>query len=91
MLFVSTYLFPAVGFPLVTYAWWRLSGGSWPFVLVVMGIPVLFGYLMPGIATQFVKRWRFTTGPRVGAYYVHHGFVYGSKLAFVAASRGPVT
>jgi hypothetical protein len=38
---------------------------------------------MPGIATQYVQRWRFTSGPRVGAYYVHHGFVYGAKLAFV--------
>jgi hypothetical protein len=82
MLFFSTYLFPLAGFPLVTYVWWR-STGSWPFVLVVMGVPVVFGYLMPGVATQYVKRWRFTSGPRVGAYYVHHGFVYGSKLAFV--------
>jgi hypothetical protein len=80
-LFVSTFLFPIVGFPLVTYAWWRTSG-SWPFVAVVMGVPVLFGYLMPGVATQVVKRWRFTSGPRVGAYYLHHGFIYGSKLAF---------
>jgi hypothetical protein len=79
---VSTYLFPAVGFPVLTYAWWRESE-SWPFVAVVMGVPVLFGYLMPGIATNVVKRWRFTSGPRVGSYYVHHGFVYGSKLAFV--------
>jgi hypothetical protein len=83
MLFFSTYLFPLAGFPLLTYAWWRSSGGSWPLVAVVMGVPVIFGYLMPGIATQYVKRWRFTTGPRVGAYYVHHGFVYASKLAFV--------
>ncbi len=83
LLFFSTYLFPLAGFPLVAYAWWRSSGGSWPFVLVVMGVPVIFGYLMPGIATQFVKRWRFTSGPRLGAYYVHHGFVYASKLAFV--------
>jgi hypothetical protein len=52
-------------------------------VAIVMGVPVLFGYLMPGVATHVVKRWRFTTGPRVGSYYVHHGFVYGSKLAFV--------
>jgi hypothetical protein len=79
-LFVSTFLFPIVGFPLVTYAWWRASG-SWPFVAVVMGVPVVFGYLMPGVATQFVKRWRFTSGPRIGAYYLHHGFIYGSKLA----------
>jgi hypothetical protein len=83
MLFFSTYLFPLAGFPLVTYAWWRTSGGSRPFVAVVMGAPVIFGYLMPGIATQYVKRWRFTSGPRLGAYYVHHGFVYASKLAFV--------
>jgi hypothetical protein len=80
-LFISTFLFPIVGFPLVTYAWWRASG-SWPFVAVVMGVPVVFGYLMPGVATQFVKRWRFTSGPRIGAYYVHHGFIYGAKLAF---------
>lgn len=81
-LFVSTYLFPAVAVPALIYGWWR-SSGSWPFVAVVMGVPVLFGYLMPGIATNVVKRWRFTSGPRVGSYYVHHGFVYGSKLAFV--------
>jgi hypothetical protein len=81
-LFVSTFLFPAVGFPLLTYGWWR-SSGSWQFVAVVMGVPVLFGYVMPGVATHVVRRWRFTTGPRIGSYYVHHGFVYGSKLAFV--------
>jgi hypothetical protein len=80
MLFFSTYLFPAIGFPLVTYAWWQ-SSGSWPFTVVAMGVPVLFGYIMPGIATHYVKRWRFTTGPRLGSYYVHHGFIYGSKLA----------
>jgi hypothetical protein len=82
LLFASTFLFPAIGFPLITYAWWRLSR-SWPFVTVVMGLPVVFGYLMPGIAVHVAMRWRFTSGPRIGSYYVHHGFVYGSKLAFV--------
>ena len=78
LLFASTYAFPAIGFPLVTYAWWR-SSGSWPFVVVVMGVPVVFGYLMPWIATSVVKRWRFT---RVHTLYPHHGFIYGAKLAF---------
>jgi hypothetical protein len=81
LLFVSTFLFPAVGFPLVAYAWWRTSKGSWPLVAVVMGVPVIFGYLMPGVATHVFKRWRMTRGPRVGAYYIHHGFIYGAKLA----------
>ncbi|HET9369799.1 MAG TPA: hypothetical protein VFO19_06110 [Vicinamibacterales bacterium] len=83
LLFFSTYLFPIVGFPLVSYAWWRTSGGSWPLTIVVMGVPVIFGYLMPAVATHVVKRWRFTSGPRLGSYYVHHGFIYASKLAFV--------
>jgi hypothetical protein len=82
LLFASTYAFPIVAFPLVTYGWWRSSGGSWRFVALVMGLPVLFGYLMPWIATGLVERWRFTSGPRLGPYYVHHGFIYGSKLAF---------
>ena len=80
LLFTSTFLFPIAGFPLVSYAWWRV-GQSWPFVIVVMGVPVVFGYVMPWILTGVIKRWRFTSGPRLGPYYVHHGFVYGSKLA----------
>jgi hypothetical protein len=82
LLFTSTYVFPLVAFPLVTYGWWRSSGGSWRFVAIVVGVPVLFGYLMPWVATRVVQRWRFTSGPRLGSYYVHHGFIYGSKLAF---------
>lgn len=82
LLFGSTYVFPIAGLPLITFAWWLASGGSWPFVAVVMGVPVVFGYLMPGIATHVLKRWRFTSGPRIGSYYVHHGFVYGAKLSF---------
>jgi hypothetical protein len=82
LLFVSTFLFPALGFPLITYAWWRMSASS-TFAATVMALPVVFGYLMPGIAVHVTKRWRFTSGPRVGSYYVHHGFVYGAKLAFV--------
>jgi hypothetical protein len=82
LLFASTYAFPVIAFPLVTYGWWRSSGSSWRFVAVVMVVPVLFGYLMPWVATGIVQRWRFTSGPRLGSYYVHHGFIYGSKLAF---------
>jgi|EndMetStandDraft_9_1072997.scaffolds.fasta_scaffold03141_5 hypothetical protein len=82
-LFASTYLTPIVGFPLVTYAWWRTCDRQWPLVVVIMGVPLVFGYLMPGIATHVLKRWRFTSGPRLGAYYVHHGFIYAAKLALM--------
>lgn len=82
LLFVSTYLFPAVVFPLLV---WRLhvETGSWPFVIVALGVPLVFGYAMPLLGVARLQRWRFTSGPRVGGIYVHHGFIYASKLAFV--------
>ena len=33
-----------------------------------MGVPVVFGYVMPAILTGVIKRWRFTSGPRLGPY-----------------------
>lgn len=83
LLFMSTYVFPLVGFPALAYAWWVVSGGNVAFVAFVLGVPLVFGYLMPGVATNFVRRWRFTGGWRIGDYYVHHGFVYAAKMNLV--------
>lgn len=82
-LFVSTWVFPIAGFPLVACGWWLVSDGSWATVALVMGVPLVFGYVVPGIGVNVMKRWRFTSGWRIGGYYAHHGFVYSSKMAFV--------
>jgi hypothetical protein len=83
LLFFSTWVFPIVGFPLLARAWLAVAGGDWRVVGLVLGVPVAFGYLMPGLSTNAVRRWYFTSGWRIGGYYVHHGFVYASKMAFV--------
>lgn len=82
LLFASTYVFPAVAFPFLA---WRflVETGSWPFTLVALGVPLVFGYAMPLLGVARFRRWSFTRGLRVGGIYVHHGFVYASKLAFV--------
>jgi hypothetical protein len=82
LLFFSTWIFPILGFPLLVWAWLAVAG-DWRVVALVLGVPVAFGYLIPGITTNAVRRWYFTSGWRIGGYYVHHGFVYASKMAFV--------
>ena len=81
LLFASTYAFPAVMFPFL--AWRFAADGGWAFALVTLGVPLVFGYVMPLLGVSGLRRWRFASGPRVGGIYVHHGFIYASKLAFV--------
>ena len=83
LLFVSTNVFPFVSLPLLAWAWWHVSSGNTAFVVFVLGVPLVFGYVMPGVATNFVRRWRFTSGWRVGEYYVHHGLIYSTKMNLV--------
>jgi len=83
LLAFSTYIFPIFATPLLTWLWWKIAGAQWNLVALVMLVPVLFGYCTAFVATMVVKRWRMTTGPRIGGAYVHHGFIYASKMAFV--------
>jgi len=83
LLAFSTYIFPIFATPLLTWLWWKVAGGQWSLVALVMLVPLLFGYFTAFVATGVVKRWRMTTGPRIGGAYVHHGFIYASKMAFV--------
>jgi hypothetical protein len=88
----STYVFPIVATPLLAWIWWRIAGGDWRLVALVLLVPVLFGYLVVWLASGVVKRWRMTRGWRIGGAYVHHGFIYASKMAFVLllATRHPM-
>jgi hypothetical protein len=87
----STYVFPIVATPLLTWIWWRIAAGNWRLVALVLLVPVLFGYLTVWIASRVVKRWRMTGPWRIGGAYIHHGFIYASKMVFVLllATRNP--
>lgn len=68
------------------FAWLNLFG-SHAFALYVSLLPVIYGYIAPGVATNILKLWRFKGAWVVGSYYAHHGFMYCanmSPLLFVA-------
>src|SRR3989442_15923774 len=75
LLSVSTYIFPIFGTPLLIWVWWRIANGNWRLVALVIAVPLLFGYFTGFVATSLLKRWRMSSGWRVGGAYVHHGFI----------------
>ena len=62
------------------FAWaaWSRNG---TFALFVMLLPLFYGYVVPGIATNILHKWRFKGAWVVGHYYVHHGFLYAANMS----------
>ena len=65
---------------LTAWLWWWWSG-SVAFTAYVTLLAIAFGYVVPGIGTNVLKRWRFHGPLRMGNYYVHHGFIWAANLS----------
>lgn len=74
----SKYIFPFIGFPVFLWLWAR--DGSPAFAVLAMGLPLVFGYVIPGIGTNALKLWRFNGPWLMGRYFVHHGFIYAATF-----------
>lgn len=79
---ISIYVLPVPIFILMAFLWRHLVPNFY-FIAFILGLPVLYGYLVPGIATNLLRRWRFRGRFLLGRYYAHHGFLYGSKMTFL--------
>jgi hypothetical protein len=67
---------------LILYLWY-IRTHNWPFSLYVIILPLLFGYIIPGIGTNILKMWAFKWDfMRMGNYFIHHGFMYAPYFAF---------
>lgn len=75
-------LFPLLVFPLVCYMWWTLYQDWW-LVFLIMSIPVMHGYTVPGFGTNVLKLWEFNTRFKMGNYRIHQGFVFGSGTSLM--------
>jgi hypothetical protein len=73
------YILPWVVIPAMLWTWSEWSG-SWLFTSYVIGLPVFYGYVAPGIATNILKKWRFKGAWVIGAFYWHHGFLYSANM-----------
>jgi len=92
---LQIYAFPVPITVLTAWIWWLWSG-SVAFTLYVTLLAVAFGYVVPGIGTNVLKKWRFHGPFRMGNYYIHHGFVWAANLgpalllSFLGTPREPL-
>jgi hypothetical protein len=80
-LLFSNKILPFLALPFLLWYWTRLGGAL--FALLVLGLPLLFGYLAPDIGTNLLKMWRFRDSWTVGNYFIHHGFIYAATFGLV--------
>jgi hypothetical protein len=70
--------------PLSYWLWLRtLNHLHWP-ALFIIAVPVVFGYVVPGIGTNILKLWEFKAGLRIGRFTVLHGCMFGGASSFLA-------
>jgi hypothetical protein len=78
------YLAPIILFPLSYYLWLRQFEGNHAFVWLMLSIPILFAYIIPGLGTNWLRLWEFNTRLRLGRFRPHHGFVFGAATSLIA-------
>ena len=81
---VYQYIVPATLFP-ASYALWlhRLEGRH-ERVWLALSVPVVFGYVVPALGTNWLGLWEINTRLRVGRFRPHHGFVFGTAASLLA-------
>ncbi len=63
------------------YFLWLMWSGDRAFTLYVLLLPIAYGYVVPGIATNLLHKWRFKGPWLIGRYYAHHGFLYAANMS----------
>ena len=81
ILFIVDFILPLPLTGLMIYLWF-IRTHNWPFSLFVIILPLLFGYIVPGIGTNILKLWTFKWRfMKMGNYFIHHGFMYAPYLS----------
>jgi len=81
VLFLVDFVLPIPLTILMIYLWY-IRTHNLAFALYVLVLPLLFGYIMPGIGTNVLKLWAFKWKMmRMGNYFIHHGFMYAPYFA----------
>ncbi|MEW5974957.1 MAG: hypothetical protein AB1898_04015 [Acidobacteriota bacterium] len=81
---VYQYLGPALLFPASYYLWLKTLQDEHRLVWLVLSVPIVFAYVIPGLGTNYFKLWELKTKIRLGRFRPHHGFVFGTAASLLA-------
>lgn len=68
---------------IVLLFFWYNRFGNFQFASYILGLGVLYGYIVPGVAINVLHLWKFTGPLKAGNFFIHHGFIYAPYLALV--------
>lgn len=85
------FLVPLTLFPVSYLLWLRRYDGNHALVWLVLSIPVIFAYVVPGIGTNWLGLWEINTRFRLGRFRPHHGFVFGTATSLFGLLCVPET
>ncbi|MFO1183960.1 MAG: hypothetical protein U1E56_04155 [Bauldia sp.] len=71
--------------PLAIWLWLLASRGNWAVSAIGLAIPVLHGYVVPGVGCALLRVWSFTARRGGGGFLPQHGFLFGSATSATAA------
>lgn len=82
-LVLADYIIP-VPLTILMYYLWLEKTGSITFTLFILLLGLVYGYVVPGIASNVFKLWKFTWPLQWKNIFITHGFIYTSffSLAF---------
>lgn len=75
------YVVPAILFPVCYWLWLVRYGYDHRLTLLVLSIPIVFSYIVPGLGTNWLKIWEFNTRWRLGRFRPQHGFLFGTATS----------
>ena len=83
MLFFQLYQYvvPVLLFPLAYWLWLSRYDGEHTAAILALSMPILFAYIVPGLATNWLKLWDFNTRWKVGRFRPQHGFLFGTATS----------
>ncbi len=75
------YVVPTILFPICYWLWLIRYQHDHRTTILVLSIPILFSYIVPGLGTNWLKIWEFHTRWRLGRFRPQHGFLFGTATS----------
>ena len=77
------FLCPLLALPATWYLWLEEFAWNTEFVFLILSLPIVSSYVVPGIGTNYLGIWEFDTKFRLGKFRPQHGFVFGTATALI--------
>lgn len=72
---------PLLGCPLAYALWLQRYDGDHRLTLLILTMPIIFAYVIPGLGTNWLKLWELNASLRWGRFRPHHGFLFGTATS----------